>query len=299
VPGDTNATLNRDDGAGRQILAAPASSVPQLLSSDELAQLTRTPGSALMIVNGQSVAVTDPRQAGPVALSVPAQDRTVDDIAAVRAYGQSIVAALQAVMPPDVPLGVILRDTPTGAVLFGAAVQPSDGVTPLAVPVEHVIVLASNEQAVLVAGVNGDDAPAPVGPSGSLVIDRDGYVAVSAYGLPAGAEGEVVVMSTPTALGTFVVGANGDFSGQVQLPDGLIGEHTVVLAASGVASAVGIEIRDGGDAVAEQDADPDVAVEVMREDRRPVVLVALAGAGVLVLLWLLARRSKRREPGQP
>ncbi len=282
-----------------QMLAAPVTTVPQLLSSTQLEALTRAPGDTMLVVNGNPVAVSQARQDGPQALAVVPDERTPADVQEVRQYGQSLVAALQAVTASDVPLGVTVRDTPTGAVLFGAAVQPSDGVTPLAVPVEHVIVLATNEQAVLVAGVNKDDAPAPVGPSGSLVIDRDGYVAVSAYGLPVGAAGEVVVMSTPTALGTFVVGVNGDFSGQVQLPDGLIGEHTVVLAASGVASAVGVEIRDGGDAVAEQDADLDVAVEVVREDRRPVVLVALAGAGVLVLLWLLARRSKRREPGQP
>lgn len=293
INGVLNGPSNGVNGAGRvSVLAAPASPVPTVLSAAQLDALTQTPGGVTVTVNGVTQTATVLRFDGVVSANgaTPSPETT----AQLLAYGNTIISALRDVTPnvDDMPVRVEEKD---GRVfLFGAAVQPSDPGTSLGVPVEHVVTVLTGDTAVLVAGVNADDEPAPLSPSGALRINRDGYVAVSAFGLPAGAEGEVVVMSTPQSLGQFTVGLDGGFSGQVQLPDGLIGEHTVVLAAGSVANAVGIEILD-------DTAHIDVVTDVTGDDRENgtsnMLLRVLALLAGLFFVWLLVkRRTVKRDP---
>lgn len=293
INGVLNGASNGVNGAGRVgVLAAPASPVPTVLSAAQLDALTQRPGGVTVTVNGVTQTATVLRFDGVVSANgaTPSPETT----AQLLAYGNTIISALRDVTPNVDDMSVRVEEKDGRVFLFGAAVQPSDPGTSLGVPVEHVVTVLTGDTAVLVAGVNADDEPAPLSPSGALRINRDGYVAVSAFGLPAGAEGEVVVMSTPQSLGQFTVGADGGFSGQVQLPDGLIGEHTVVLAAGSVANAVGIEILDDTD-------DIDVVTDATGDDREDGtsnmllrVLTLLAG---LFLVWLLVkRRTVKREP---
>lgn len=290
INGSLNGTPNGVNGAGRvSVLAAPASPVPTLLSAAQLGALNQTPGGVTVTVNGVTQTATVLRFDGVVAANgaTPSPETT----AQLLAYGNTIVSALRDVTPNVDDVGVRVEEKDGRVFFFGAAVQPSDPSTSLGVPVEHVVTVVTGDTAVLVAGVNADDEPAPLSPSGALRINRDGYVAVSAFGLPAGAEGEVVVMSTPQSLGQFTVGADGGFSGQVQLPDGLIGEHTVVLAAGSVANAVGIEIIDDTDVVADATGDG------MADGASNMLLRLVALLAGLFFVWLLVkRRMVKREP---
>jgi len=52
-----------------------------------------------------------------------------------------------------------------------------------------------------------------------------------------------VVMSSPTLMGTFTVGADGSFQGQAALPSTLAaGAHTVVLAVDGLVASAGVVV---------------------------------------------------------
>ncbi len=283
-------------------LVRPSSPVSVLLGADALTTLTRRPGDAMMRVGDEEVAVTVQRVTaahevdgeGVLTLVAP-EARTAAQIEAIQREGRELLRAIQAVTGDAAIVPVSLRETPTGATLIGVAVQPSDGVTPLEVPVEDVIAILAGDSGVLVAGVNADDAPAAVTPAGALRIDRDGHVAVTAFGLPAGADGEVIVMSTPIVLGNFTVDANGGFAGQVQLPDGLRGEHTVVLAARDISSSVGIEI-------VEPDSAPDsvavVQAALPQTAGSGTATATTAAVAVVLAASLILLASSRRRRGQ-
>ena len=109
-------------------------------------------------------------------------------------------------------------------------------------------------------------------------IDEGGQVAALAYGLTPGAPGEFVVMSSPTMLDSFVVGADGTFSQQVFLPAGLApGRHTLVVATPRLIVGFGFTITAAT-------ATPIVAVEA------PAALPATGSTGLpttALWVWLL------------
>jgi alpha-tubulin suppressor-like RCC1 family protein len=150
---------------------------------------------------------------------------------------------------------VSIVDTPAGAMVRGVLVDPRDGVTPIAVPVEHVVMVMAGDLRVLLVAADANGAPAPVA-GNVLEVTNGGVVSALAYGLPANAAGELVVFSNPVLLGTFTTRGDGSFNGQFTVPPGLEpGEHTLVLAASGVTASLGLLVRD------QQAVDPGVLVD--------------------------------------
>jgi len=140
----------------------------------------------------------------------------------------------------DVPVRVV--ETETGANLSGLVTDPADGTSDLPVPVEDVVLLVTDEQALLLGGADGPADPADLR-GGVLELGPDGEVSALAYGLTPGASGELVVMSSPTLMGTFTVGADGSFQGQAALPSTLAaGAHTVVLAVDGLVASAGVVV---------------------------------------------------------
>jgi hypothetical protein len=89
--------------------------------------------------------------------------------------------------------------------------------------------------------------PAKVNASGVLVINNGGLVGAAANGFSPNTPGELVILSTPTTLGTFITDANGSFSGQALLPAGLEnGDHTVVLVTSTLSTSLGVTVEPAG-----------------------------------------------------
>ena len=57
-------------------------------------------------------------------------------------------------------------------------------------------------------------------------------------------QGELVILSTPTLLGTFTTDANGSFSGQAVIPAGFpVGNHTAVLITANLVTSMGLVVE--------------------------------------------------------
>ena len=223
------------------VLERPSSTTPTQLDDDQLAAVERAPGEVSATINGEPVYGEVVRVTSPAA-SVAPENRTEEQVAEVRAQARAMVDAFNERLDDADNSPVSVIDTATGAAVRGLAVRTDDGTTTLDVPAEDVVALVTAEQGLLITGVDADDEPSDVSPSGVLRVGANGQVAVAATGLTPGAAGEVVVMSTPTLIGTFTVGDDGLFRGQAQLPAGLSGQHTVVATADGLTFAVGIEV---------------------------------------------------------
>jgi hypothetical protein len=234
-----------DSDGGVALLDPPSDPTPTLLDETELAAAVRSPGEVLLTANGEPQ-TAQVHRIDPDALGSDPSNRSDDQITAIREQAREMVESFNDLLPEGTARTVTVVDTDNGAVVRGVAVKPSDGSSGIDVPAEDVVVVTSNATGLLVAGVDGDDSASQVGADGVLRINPGGYVAVSAVGLTPGAAGEVVVMSTPTMIGTFSVGSAGGFSGQMRLPDGVVGEHTVVATADGVTFSMGIVIVPAG-----------------------------------------------------
>ena len=228
---------------------------PRLVTADDVPTLQRPPGQATAVRDGVVTPVVVRAVPEDVA-STPPQSRTPQQVAAIRSTAREILARLD--LPGDEDDTESGSDTPTprvevvetdtGAQLTGVIVDPRDGVTPVPVPVEDVRVVEVGDTRVLLAAADYRGAPARV-VNGVLEVTEGGAVAALASGLPAGAPGEVVVLSTPQLMGSFTSDASGRFAGQLELPDGLEpGPHTVVLTSGGITVSLGVIVN----------ADPDV-----------------------------------------
>ena len=174
--------------------------------------------------------------------SVPAASRTPEQVAQIRSEAVALVEALSSRAPEGLDVPVRVVETETGANLSGLVTDPADGTSDLPVPVEDVLLLVTDEQALLLGGADGPADPADLR-GGVLELGPDGEVSALAYGLTPGALGELVVMSSPTLMGTFTVGADGSFQGQAALPSTLAaGSHTVVLAVDGLVASAGVVV---------------------------------------------------------
>ena len=216
--------------------------VSELVTESNASTFVRSPGEVSLVdgdgnpVIGELVRVSD--EVG----SVPAASRTPEQVAQIRSEAVALVEALSSRAPEgsDVPVQVV--ETETGANLSGLVTDPADGTSDLPVPVEDVVLLVTDEQALLLGGADGPADPADLR-GGVLELGPDGEVSAVAYGLTPGASGELVVMSSPTLMGTFIVGADGSFQGQAALPSTLAaGSHTVVLAVDGLVASAGVVV---------------------------------------------------------
>ena len=224
------------------VVAPGDGAVSELVTESNASTFVRNPGEVSLVdgdgnpVIGELVRVSD--EVG----SVPAASRTPEQVAQIRSEAVALVEALSSRAPEgsDVPVRGV--ETETGANLSGLVTDPADGTSDLPVPVEDVVLLVTDEQALLLGGADGPADPADLR-GGVLELGPDGEVSALAYGLTPGASGELVVMSSPTLMGTFTVGADGSFQGQAALPSTLAaGAHTVVLAADGLVTSAGVVV---------------------------------------------------------
>jgi LPXTG-motif cell wall-anchored protein len=208
--------------------------------------LQQTPGAGGVMIDGESVPTEVVSVTVPAAQVAP-ESRTPEQVVEVQAAAQELVDAFNAAAPAGTEPLVTVTNTDTGAVVNGVLVDPRDGVTPVPVPVEDVLMVSAADMKVLLAAATDAGVPEEV-TGGVLEVAEGGVVSALAYGLPNGVAGEVVIFSTPTLLGSFTTGGDGSFAGQLTLPELEPGAHTLVLTAGGVTSSLGLMVaaRDGG-----------------------------------------------------
>jgi LPXTG-motif cell wall-anchored protein len=207
-----------------------------LVNDTNQAALTRAPGAATALVNGVPVEVDVVSKADSPAAQTAPEDRTPEQVEELQQAATEVVGLLDEVAGGD--SGVEVVETETGAELTG--VFPDTNV-----PVEDVIVVDIDESATLFAARDGNGDIVEVQPGAVLEVTPDGEVAVLAYGLPAGDEVELVIMSTPTLLGSFTVDESGSIETRASMPATIgSGDHTLVVASPNVKAALGLKIAD-------------------------------------------------------
>jgi len=227
------------------VVAPGEGAVSSQVAESNASTFVRNPGEVSLVDSDGNPVIGELVRVSDAVGSVPAGARTAEQVAQIRSEAQAMVAALEERLPDGVSSPVSVVETESGANISGLVTDPADDTSDLPVPAEDVVLLVTEEQALLIGGADGPADPADVR-NGVLEIGPDGEVSALAYGLTPGASGELVVMSSPTLLGTFTVGADGSFQGQAALPSTLAaGSHTVVLAADGLVASAGVVVTGG------------------------------------------------------
>lgn len=210
--------------------------------------------------------------------ATPPERRSDEQVDELQDMADDIVGALDRAAGGDSGLEVV--DTGVGAEIEGIF----DDVR---VPVENVIVAQAGGFAGLYASLDTDDEPVPV-QSGVLEMVRGGEVAVIVYGLPAGEEAELVLMSTPVLLGRATADSSGSFTRLLGPPDSVAnGEHTLVTATDSIVVSLGIRIAE----VPTQPAPGELVLPITGRELPVTPMLVLMIGSVLVLV------SRRRENG--
>lgn len=242
---DTASDETASDESSSGVVAPGEGVVSSQVTESNASTFVRNPGEVSLVDSDGNPVIGELVRVSDSVGSVPAGSRTAEQVAQIRSEAQAMVAALEERLPEGVSSPVSVVETESGANISGLVTDPADDTSDLPVPVEDVVLLVTEEQALLIGGADGPADPADVR-NGVLEIGPNGEVSALAYGLTPGASGELVVMSSPTLLGTFTVGADGSFQGQAALPSTLAaGSHTVVLAADGLVASAGVVVTGG------------------------------------------------------
>ena len=195
--------------------------------------LTRQPGSATAIVNGQVVVPTVEAPADLPAAQVDPEDRTPAQVQSLQTVADALVGQLNQSAGGN--SGLSVQDTPTGANINGLLDVP--------VPIENTVLVEAGTKSTLFAAVNEDGTVTEVEPGAVIEVLGNGEVGVAAFGLTPNEAVEFVVMSTPTLLGSYTVGANGTVKAQAALPATVgDGSHTLVVASPTVQASLGLKV---------------------------------------------------------
>ena len=246
----TSAPASTDPASTDPATTAPASGPsasqnPTLVTASNQAQLTRLPGQAIVVQNGVEVSatLTNVASSAAAAASTPPAQRSAVQIAEIQAAGAALLTSFRASLPQGATSVVSVSNTATGAVVRGLAFDANGN--SIDIPVEDVLLITTPTSALLLGGVDASNAAANLTANGVLEIGAGGIINVAGSGLPGAAAAELVVMSTPRLLKSFSAGADGTFSDRAALPTDLAaGNHTVVLAGSGIYMAVGITVEN-------------------------------------------------------
>ncbi len=207
--------------------------VPVFVDPDNQADLTRAPGSATAIVNGEVVDVEIEAPADLPAAQKDPEDRSPAEAAALQDAAESLVDELNEVAGGNSGLTVV--PSPTGASISGLLNVP--------VPIENTVIVKTDDQSTVFAALNQDGSVTEVEPGAQIEVLGNGQVGVAAFGLTPGETVEFVLMSTPTLLGRFEVDAKGGIKAQAQLPSSVgTGSHTLVVASPTVKASLGLKI---------------------------------------------------------
>ncbi|MFM8529193.1 MAG: YDG domain-containing protein [Ilumatobacteraceae bacterium] len=230
--------------ASRVFSLVDGSPEPRLVSESDSAVIERQPGDAAAIVDGVltdliRTVVDDP------AAQVPPDERTPEQVAAIQASAQAMLQLLVDALPDDATVSIEIRNTTTGAEVFGLVADPDDG-SMVSVPIENVVLLTGQGAGALIAAVDSNLDPTS-SITGGLVVLPSGFIAVKAWGFSAGSLGEIVFFSTPRKLAEFTANAEGAVIGQVQVPSDIgLGDHTFVMATEETKLTAGVSVRAAG-----------------------------------------------------
>lgn len=252
--------------SGTASTAAPSigSTTPTRITADNQKQFAAAPGAAKAIVNGVEVTVSITNASDDRAGSTDPGDRSPEQVAELQDTADTIVTVLDKAAGGDSGLAVV--DTETGAEIDGIF----DDVR---VPVEDVIVAEAGDFAGLYASRDENGNPVKI-QADSLEMERGGEVAVIVYGLPAGEDVELVLMSTPYLLGTVTTDSTGGFTRMVGPPASVLaGDHTLVTASDTVTVSLGIRITD-----------PTAGLPATGSPVPLGLIVMLIGCGVLMVM---------------
>jgi hypothetical protein len=207
---------------------------PTLVTSANQAALTAAPGKASALVNGVAVSPQIVTASNSTAAQTDPAERTPEQVRELQQTATTIETRLDTIAGGD--SGVSVVRTETGAVLTGIF-------TGTRVPVEDVVVVNAADTATLFAARDVRGNIVEVKPGAVLEVASNGDVAVQAFGLRTGETVELVVMSTPTLLGTFTVDAKGSIKTTAKLPNTIgSGNHSLVVASPTVKASLGLRM---------------------------------------------------------
>lgn len=211
-----------------------AANTPTLVTSTNQAALTAAPGKAAVLVNGVTVTPQIVSAANSTAAQVNPSERTPAQVEELQLAAAEIESRLDSIAGGS--SGVSVVRTETGAVMTGIF---SDS----RVPVEDVVVVNASNTATLFAARDVTGEIVEVQPGAVIEVASNGDVAVQAFGLTPGEKVELVIMSTPTLLGNFIVDAKGSIKTTAQLPDNIgSGNHSLVVASPTVKASLGLKL---------------------------------------------------------
>ena len=212
-----------------------------------------------------------------------AADATPED---VRRRGDELVDAVQGALPAGVVTPVVVQATPTGAVVTGLLTNPLTG-QPIMVPVQHVVLVQGEGTALVLAAASANGSSAALSADGALQLPPGGRMGTVMAGFPSQADGQIVLFSDPTLLGTFLTDANGVFAGDFAIPVGLApGRHTLVFTVGGVSQRLEVVVA-GGD-------EPSSRLPTTGTDGSGTVVWALVLLAVGALVLTGRRRRSHR-----
>jgi hypothetical protein len=210
------------------------SAVSRLVNSSNQAALTAAPGKASVLVNGVAVVPQIVTASNSAAAQADPAQRSPEQVRELQQAAATIETRLDTIAGGD--SGVSVVRTETGAVLTGIF-------SGTRVPVEDVVVVNAANTATLFAARDVRGNIVEVKPGAVLEVASNGDVAVQAFGLQAGETVELVVMSTPTLLGTFTVDAKGTIKTTAKLPTTIgSGNHSLVVASPSVKASLGLKL---------------------------------------------------------
>ena len=214
-----------------------------LITEERQEQLTSSAGEGKVLVNGELVDASVIQASADLRSSDPTQ-RSPQQVTELQSLAASMIDQLSTALGGGTG-SILVRNTPTGAVILGLATDPATGL-PMEIPVENVVFVSGGGLVLMASGIDGR-SPARIGLDGSVEIPEGGYVSVVAGGLAPGEGGEVVVMSTPRLIGSFDVGESGDVREQAALPTDLgSGSHTLVVTVGDEAASLGFRVVPNG-----------------------------------------------------
>ncbi len=207
---------------------------PSLVTSANQSALTATPGKASVLVNGVAVTPQILTASNSTAAQTDPDERTAAQIRELQQTANAIETRLDTIAGGDSGVSVVRTDS--GAVLTGVF-------SGTRVPVEDVVVVSASNTATLFAARDVRGNVVEVKPGAVIEVEPNGDVAVQAFGLRAGENVELVVMSTPRLLGKFAVSANGTIKTTTKLPGAIgSGNHTLVVASPSVKASLGLKL---------------------------------------------------------
>jgi hypothetical protein len=228
-------------------------------------------------VNGVAVTPQILSASNSDAAQTDPDERTAEQVRELQQAAAKIETQLDSIAGGN--SGVSVVRTESGAALSGIF-------SGTRVPVEDVVVVSASDTATLFAARDVRGNVIEVKPGAVIEVAASGEVAVQAYGLRAGENVELVVMSTPRLLGTFTVNANGTIKTTAKLPSAIgAGNHTLVVASPSVKASLGLKLAKSTGALSVTGSSSAAMTNI-------AVVLLLSGAYVM-LIASVRRRTLR------